>query len=178
MGPELEAAGHIKGKGERRRHLATHVLQLLFLGFGGFRFPIAHYPCTQASATELHVIVWSAVEMLSSYEFPILYISMDGAISNRQMMNIQFPASSSPSSQSFLAPNRIPNQHPLAFIMDYSHVMKKIQNSLLNSVDSCITGFCAMLQVRARLSPGSSVVPARLNSDAIENTFCQQRGEH
>ena len=45
-------------------------------------------------------------------------------------------------------------------------------------VDNCITGFCAMLQVRARLSPGSSVVPARLNSDAIENTFCQQRGEH
>ena len=331
LGPELEAAGHIKGKGERRRQLATHVLQLLFLGFGGFRFPIAHYPCTQASATELHIIVWSAVEMLSSYGFPVLYISMDGAITNRQMMNIQFPASSSPSSQSFLAPNPIPNQHPLAFIMDYSHVMKKIQNSLLNSrhggtrliedgagrrivwdfwveaynhsrsapleihrhlthqhifpensdkmrnhlaeavlntdmlqlmlgrrsyigvhgvkfdaaisllqrtsilvaifrdqrpicdeadprlqqlrdvlvwfktwendisikyatpgernrrlltaetrqdVDSCITGSCAMLQVRARLSPGSSVVPARLNSDAIENTFCQQRGEH
>ena len=57
LGPELEAAGHIKGKGERRRQLATHVLQLLFLGFGGFRFPIAHYPCTQALATELHVIV-------------------------------------------------------------------------------------------------------------------------
>ena len=44
-------------------------------------------------------------------------------------------------------------------------------------LDICINGFCAMLKVRAKLSPGSSVVPARMNSDVLENTFCQQRGE-
>ena len=329
LGPELEAAGLIKTKGDRHRNLATHVLQLLFLGFGGFRFPIAHFPCTQATATDLHVIIWSAIEMLSSYGFPVLYVSMDGAITTRQMMHIQFPSPSS-SSNPYIASNPIPGQHPIAFIMDYCHVIKKIRNSLLKSrsggvrtiedasgrlvmwdfwveafnhsrsapleihrkltykhvfpenadkmrnhlaeevlnedmlqlmldlrahlgprgakfdatisllqqtsilvnifrdrrpmtdpsdpriqqlhgvfgwfkqweidihtkyhtpaarnrrllsaetredLDSCINGFCAMLKVRAKLSPGSSVVPARMNSDVLENTFCQQRGE-
>ena len=132
LDPEMEAAGIMRRNGENTKELATHVLQLLFLGFGGFRFPIAHFPCTQATATDLHVILWSAVEMLSAYGFPVLYVNMDGAITNRQMHHIQFPISS-PSHQSFLAANPIPNQNKIAFIMDYSHVIKKIRNSLLNS---------------------------------------------
>ena len=126
------AAGIMRGNGEKKKELATHVLQLPFLGFGGFRFPITHFPCTQATATDLHVILWSAVEMRSAYGFPVLYVNMDGAITNRQMLHIQFPISS-PSHQSFLAANPIPNQNKIAFIMDYSHVIKKIRNSLLNS---------------------------------------------
>ena len=305
----------MRGNGEKKKELATHVLQLLFLGFGGFRFPIAHFPCTQATATDLHVILWSAVEMLSAYGFHVLYVNMDGAITIRQMLHIQFPISS-PSHQSFLAANPIPNQNKIAFIMDYSHVIKKIRNSLLNStangtrliedsagneiiwdfwveafnhsdstplhlhrkltrqhifpesddmlqlmydlrltlgqdgrkldatidllqqtsvlvaifrdvrpiidlsdhrllklrdvmrwfnqwegaifakyntpgqrnrrlmsaetrldLDSCVTGFCAMVKIRQSMTPGGGVVPARMNSDVIENIFCQQRGK-
>ena len=44
LGPESKAAGHTEGKGERCRQLANHFMQLLFLGFGGFRFPIVHFP--------------------------------------------------------------------------------------------------------------------------------------
>ena len=32
--------------------LATHVLQLMFWGHTGFRFPIAHFPTVQASASD------------------------------------------------------------------------------------------------------------------------------
>ncbi len=48
------------------------------------------------------------------------------------MMHIQFQSPSS-SSNPHLTSNPIPDQHPVAFIMGYSHVMKKIRNSLLNS---------------------------------------------
>ena len=44
-------------------------------------------------------------------------------------------------------------------------------------LDSCVTGFCAMVKIRQPMTPGGGVVPARMNSDVIENIFCQQRGK-
>ena len=38
---------------KKERTLATHVLQLVFLGFTGFRFPFAHFPSHAASGHEL-----------------------------------------------------------------------------------------------------------------------------
>lgn len=36
--------------------LATHVLQFIFLGFNGFRFPIAHFPTKQVSAIVNYIL--------------------------------------------------------------------------------------------------------------------------
>ena len=51
--------------------LATHVLQLVFLGFTRFRFPFAHFPTTTASGYELYLVIWKAVNMLSVFGFKI-----------------------------------------------------------------------------------------------------------
>jgi hypothetical protein len=53
--------------GKKQRILATHALQFLFLGFTGFRFPCAHFPSTTASGYELYLLLWEAVNMLSSF---------------------------------------------------------------------------------------------------------------
>jgi hypothetical protein len=42
---------------KRERVLATHVLQFVFLGFTGFRFPFAHFPSTTASATDMYLLI-------------------------------------------------------------------------------------------------------------------------
>lgn len=39
----------------KQRTLATHVLQFVFLGFTGFRFPCAHFASTTASATDMYI---------------------------------------------------------------------------------------------------------------------------
>ena len=39
--------------GKREITLATHVLQFIFLGFSGFRFPLFHFPTNTATASEL-----------------------------------------------------------------------------------------------------------------------------
>ena len=49
--------------------LATHVLQFVFLTFGGFRFPFAHFPTTQIKPFELQYLFWQAVKYLGMYGF-------------------------------------------------------------------------------------------------------------
>ena len=64
---------------KRERTLATHVLQLVFLGFTGVRFPYAHLSSHNASGHGHYLLVWKSVNMLSSFGFTIQYISTDGA---------------------------------------------------------------------------------------------------
>ena len=117
--------------------LASHVLQLLFLGHTGFRFPFAHFPTSQASPPELYRIFWDAVKMLGLYGFHVTYFSVDGAQTNRNLMKMLLPGdqfSASNSTKSMLIPNIFDLNLPkISFIMDYSHVMKKIRNNILKS---------------------------------------------
>lgn len=41
---------------------------------------------------------------------------------------------------------------------------------------SAITGFTGIIAAKIKRFPSTCVVPANLNSDVIENIFCQQRG--
>lgn len=115
--------------------LATHVLQLVFLGFTGFRFPFVHFPSHTASGHELYLLVWKSVNMLSTYGFTVQYISTDGAQSNRYLFEILIPNfdTSNPSSCSFRNIFSHNENHKLFFIMDISHVLKKIRNNISKS---------------------------------------------
>ena len=42
--------------------------------------------------------------------------------------------------------------------------------------ESSILGFVTLVKHRLKVAPGTSINPSRLNSDVIENQFCQQRG--
>ena len=66
-------------KGQKQIKLATHVLQFVFLGFTGFRFPLFHFPTEQVSASELYLLLWKIVSILKTFGFSIKCISMDGA---------------------------------------------------------------------------------------------------
>jgi hypothetical protein len=49
--------------------LASHVLQLVFLTPGGFRFPFCHFATREAQAPELFAIFWQAVYWLQERNF-------------------------------------------------------------------------------------------------------------
>ena len=68
--------------------LATHVLQFLFLGTTGFRFLFTYFSTTGASASELYLVFWKAVNYLAMFGFSVTFLSMDGEQSNRDFMNI------------------------------------------------------------------------------------------
>ena len=50
--------------GKHKQILGSHILQLLFQGFTGFRFPIAHFLSAQVNICELHSIVLEAIKVV------------------------------------------------------------------------------------------------------------------
>ena len=111
--------------------LANHVLQLVFLGNTGFRFPLAHFPTTQASASEIYLIFFKAVKMLGLFGFSVRYLSLDGAQTNRDLMKMLLRENVSKT----MTFNNVFDDKlsQICVIMDYSHAMKKIRNNISKS---------------------------------------------
>lgn len=114
------------GKGEKI--LGTHALQLVFLGVTGFRFPFAHFITDGVQATELYPIFWQAVDRLQMYGFKVIYTCMDGAQSNRTFIKYNIGSQKS----TFKCPSPC-SLGEMVFMMDVSHVIKKIRNNLQKS---------------------------------------------
>ncbi|ELU04967.1 hypothetical protein CAPTEDRAFT_184970 [Capitella teleta] len=112
--------------------LASHVLQILFLSHSGFRFPVAHYPTHEAQAPELFHVIWEAIDKLDDWGFKVEYLCQDGAVANRQLVQI-FCAGKLPRDVNFTAPSMLNPTQNMVFIMDPKHTHKKIRNGLLSS---------------------------------------------
>ncbi|XP_052809219.1 uncharacterized protein LOC128237669 [Mya arenaria] len=66
----------------------------------------------------------------------VLFISMDGAQTNRDFMHLFFEKST-PKDENFSTKNIWSPHHPdIIFIMDFSHVIKRIRNNILKSGDT------------------------------------------
>lgn len=135
MGNEAEYFERMcTGKSEKK--LATHVLQFLYIGLNGFRFPFACFPVTQTKTGNLHFLFWKAVQHLNMYGFKVCFVTMDGAQTNRDFLKMFF-TNSTPLAEKFSTMNIWSPQHPpIIFIMDYSHVIKRVRNNILKSGDS------------------------------------------
>lgn len=115
------------------RQLASEVIQITFVGFTGFRFPICHFPTGGIKASELSIIIWNVIEKLSDWGFQIDYIMQDGGEENRSFMNLHF--NGNPRDTHYGSPNLV---YPLTTIFhtqDFSHNIKKLRNSILKSGD-------------------------------------------
>lgn len=51
--------------------LASHVLQFIFLGYTGFKWPVAYFPTTEAHAAELQILVWDVINKVQGYGFQV-----------------------------------------------------------------------------------------------------------
>ena len=131
MGAEANSV-EILTKGKKVSQLATHVMQLTFLGYNGFRFPVANFPSSTANAPQLYNIFWEAVHHLKLYEFDVQYCCMDGASANRSFIKMHFPSTGGAKANNYKVYNMYSNSE-IVLMQDYSHVMKKIRNSLYKS---------------------------------------------
>lgn len=119
---------HALRKGNNEKELGTHALQILFLGITGFRFPIAHFISDGVQAPELYPIFWQAVDKLKLYGFTVAYTCMDGAQSNRSFMKANIGKQTKTFASA--SPCTFGN---VIFMMDFSHVVKKIRNNIIKS---------------------------------------------
>lgn len=129
VGEEGNMCGKLRA-GRNEQTMGTHILQLLFLGTTGFRFPFAHFISTNVHASELYSIFWDAVDQLQVYGFTVLYTCMDGAPSNRSFMHINLGKTLN-GTMSTKSPCSFDKK--VIFMMDYSHSAKKIRNNIIKS---------------------------------------------
>ena len=111
--------------------LATEVIQLSFVGYTGFRFPICHFPTNGIKASELNIIIWNTISKLSDWGFTVDYIMQDGGEENRSFMNMHF--NSNPLLTNYGSQNLIDPTRNIYHTQDFSHNIKKLRNSLIKS---------------------------------------------
>ena len=128
IGSEGNACNTLR-KVKQEKELGTHVLQFVFLGITGFRFPFAHFVTTNIQAYDIYSLFWEAVDYLYMFGFTAIYACTDGAQSNRSFIYINL--GKDPLTTISTSPCN-PNKSVI-FMMDISHVIKKIRNNVLKS---------------------------------------------
>lgn len=134
MGPLNNSIKIIKD-GKKKTQLATHALQIEYVSFNGFRWPVAYYASTNCTCSELFNIFWEVVDALDTHGFTVIFCSLDGASSNRSFIRMHF-SGISPLDASFTAANLVYPQQVMIFIQDIKHCLKKIRNNILSSKGS------------------------------------------
>lgn len=117
---------------KQHRKLATHVLQLTFSGFSGFRWPVAYFGTSTANAYQIHSIFWQAVDILGQYGFVVDYCNLDGAATNRAFLKMLISQEQQLANDFSVTDSYDPN-HEIIIMQDIKHVLKKIRNSILSS---------------------------------------------
>ncbi|XP_014675447.1 PREDICTED: uncharacterized protein LOC106815498, partial [Priapulus caudatus] len=119
-------------KGTCDTELATHELQLMFLGTTGFRFPFAHFPTRCSEAATLYTIAWEAVRWLLKSNFKVIYMCFDGAQINRTFVEMHFHTADEAVKARFTM-NPVSTE-PMVFLMDPSHLIKKLRNNIYGTI--------------------------------------------
>ena len=77
-------------QGEETVDVATHILQFVYLGNNGIRFPFAHYPTTEVDPGCLYTNFWKAVGWPWMIGFQVNYCCKDGGEANRNFVKMHF----------------------------------------------------------------------------------------
>lgn len=115
--------------------MAKYILQFIFLGYDGFRFPVAYFPTTGVNAPELYINVWKIISELSLYGFSIEYVCFDGGSSNRSFQIMHFNDKDEAMEKNYTTSNPFHPSENVTLLMDYSHNIKKIRNNIYSSGD-------------------------------------------
>ncbi|KAL9970357.1 hypothetical protein ACROYT_G022715 [Oculina patagonica] len=124
--------------------LASHVLQFIYIGDSGMRFPIAQFPSGGCTSSDLFFIFWEGVRKMLETGFTVYYCILDGADVNRQFIKLHFKDEQEAVEHKFMAPNLFTGE-PMVFLMDPKHNIKKIRNNILKSAKDSTGTRCLTL---------------------------------
>ena len=92
------------------------MLQFVFLGHTGFRFPLAHWPTKEVDPATLYIHFWKSVYWLLQGGFSVHYCCCDGGSTNRSFIKLHF-SGKDPCAEKFTTVNPY-TREPLVFLMD------------------------------------------------------------
>ncbi|KAK3747398.1 hypothetical protein QZH41_012095, partial [Actinostola sp. cb2023] len=119
-------------KGAVQSTMATHMLQFMFLGNEGFRFPFAHFPTANVTSAQLFELFWDAVDALQMFGFTVRLSISDGAGANRKFVLMHFKDTKEAEDNKYTTISPASGKS-LTFMMDPSHNFKKVRNGVEKS---------------------------------------------
>lgn len=125
---------HVINEGKYESKLANHVLQYMFHGLTGFRWPFANYPTTQAAPADIFLSTWKCVDSLYEWGFKPIYCCMDGSSNNRAFLKMHFPENDTLSTRMVASNFKNPSRK-MIFIMDPCHLIKKNTQQCIDKWD-------------------------------------------
>lgn len=129
MLPELVIFQKLKSN-KNERILNTHILQFVFLGSTGFRFPFYRSVTDTASGHGLYLSIWQSGNMLINVGFKIRYITTDGAQTNKDLLKLLLPEFKSINPKSCSFRNLYNPDKEVFFYEFFSYCKKKSKNSI------------------------------------------------
>ena len=105
--------------------LATHCFQYLYVGFNGFRWPVAYFGSDNVNGHSIYLTLWPLVDQLNSFGFKVHSAIMDGSSNNCQFAHLLINPSSTRISM-YTTTNPYSLGSPFSLIQDCKHVFKKI----------------------------------------------------
>ena len=119
---------------KKNMKMATHCFQYLYVGFNGFRWPIAYFGSDNVNGHAIYLTFWPLIDQLASFGFNVHACIMDGSSNNRQFTHLVIdPNSARVNRYTTINPFKLSAR--VCLIQDCKHVFKKIRNSLLKSVE-------------------------------------------
>ncbi|VDI04296.1 Hypothetical predicted protein [Mytilus galloprovincialis] len=115
---------HCSNEGKCESKLANHVMQYIFHGITGFRWPFANYPNAQAAPADIFITTWKCIDALYEWGFKPIYLCMDGSSNNRAFLKMHFPEND-PLLTKMVASHYKNPLRKMIFIMDPCHLIKK-----------------------------------------------------
>ncbi|CAG2213956.1 unnamed protein product [Mytilus edulis] len=112
--------------------LANHVQQYIFSGLTGYRWSFANFPNLQAPPAEIFLTSWLYIDELYRWGFKSIYCCLDGSANNRAFLKMHFPCGN-PVSDKMVAKGYKNPLRKIVFLMDPSHLIKKIRNGVFSS---------------------------------------------
>ena len=131
------------GAQKKQITLATHALQYMFVGYAGFRWPIAFYSSNNANPHSIYFTFWEVVNAIREYDFVVDYVMLDGSAMNHAFTNLMFPES--PRMDAFTTRNPFHLAQEVVVVQDIKHVLKKVRNSIYSSRETANSKRCLQL---------------------------------
>lgn len=115
--------------------VAKHLLVLMVRGiFFKLDFPYAHFATEAATADLLHPIIWEAIRHVESIGLKVIFITADGASSNRRFFRMHRNGGETPTYKT-KNPYSEDGSRWIYFISDTPHLIKTTRNCLSHSGD-------------------------------------------
>ena len=130
LGPLVNGLEYISKK-KKELQMASHYLQYMYVGFNGFRWPVAHYG-TMSMAIQSFFTFWPLLDVLHSAGFDVHRVLMDGSNNNHQFSRLHMKAHNARACKYSVLNLHSANSH-VSLIQDCKHVFKKIHSSILSS---------------------------------------------